>query len=63
MQDNAVQAAYRRTPDNIYIESLPNGQIMSFKAPDNDSIDPYMRRETQILWALTFDSPMYAIRF
>lgn len=55
MQDNTIQAAYRRTPDNIYIESLPNGQVMSFKAPDSDS---YMRPESQILWALTFDSPM-----
>ncbi|KAF8128728.1 hypothetical protein EV363DRAFT_1507755 [Boletus edulis] len=52
MQDNAVQAAYRRTPDNIYIESLPNGQILSFKARDSDSIDSYMRRDGQILWAL-----------
>lgn len=58
MQDNSVQATYRHTPDNIYIESLPNGQIMSFKARDNDSTHPYMRRESQILWALTFDSPM-----
>lgn len=58
MQDNAVQAAYQRTPDNIYIESLPNGQIMSFKARDGNSAEPYMRREPQILWALTFDSPM-----
>ena len=57
MQDNAAQAAYQRTPDNTYIESLPNGQIMSFKARDSNS-DSYMRRESQILWALTFDSPM-----
>ncbi|KAF8556576.1 kinase-like protein [Imleria badia] len=61
MQDNAVQAAYRRTPDNTYIESLPNGQIMSFKARDSDSAEPYMRRESQILWALTFDSPIVAV--
>lgn len=57
MQDNAVQATYRRTPDNIYIQSLPNGQIMSFKARDSDSV-PHIRRESQILWAVTFDSPM-----
>lgn len=55
MQDNTVQGSYRRTPDNIYIESLPNGQIMSFKASDSDS---YMRPDSQILWALTFDSPV-----
>ncbi|KAH0831148.1 hypothetical protein J3R83DRAFT_13720 [Lanmaoa asiatica] len=61
MQDNAAQSAYRRTPDNIYIESLPNGQIMSFKARDSNSMDPYMRRESQILWALTFDSPIVAV--
>ncbi|KIK99548.1 hypothetical protein PAXRUDRAFT_822623 [Paxillus rubicundulus Ve08.2h10] len=61
MQDNAIQAAYRRTADNTYIESLPNGQIISFKARDDDSIDPYMRREPQILWALSFDNPIVAV--
>ncbi|KIJ05801.1 hypothetical protein PAXINDRAFT_103628, partial [Paxillus involutus ATCC 200175] len=61
MQDNAIQTAYRRTADNTYIESLPNGQIISFKARDDDPIDPYMRREPQILWALSFDNPIVAV--
>ncbi|KAF9224806.1 kinase-like protein [Gyrodon lividus] len=60
-QDNAMQAAYRRTADNTYIESLPSGQIISFKARDSDPVDPYTRRESQILWALSFDSPIVAV--
>ncbi|KIJ63631.1 hypothetical protein HYDPIDRAFT_113122 [Hydnomerulius pinastri MD-312] len=61
MQDNTAQATYRRTADNTYIESFPNGKILSFKARNNDSIDPYARRDSQVLWALSFDSPIVAV--
>ncbi|KAH7882970.1 hypothetical protein F5I97DRAFT_1900991 [Phlebopus sp. FC_14] len=60
-QDNDMQAAYRRTADNTYIESLPNGKILSFKARDLDSVDSHVRQESQILWALSFDSPIVAV--
>ncbi|KAG6335170.1 hypothetical protein ID866_3914 [Astraeus odoratus] len=60
-QDNNLQANYRRTADNIYIHSLPNGEILSFRAHDTDSNDPYHLRQPQVLWGLSFDSPIVAV--
>lgn len=56
--DNSLQANYRRTTDNTYIHSLPNGKVLSFKARDTNSDDPYHLRQSPILWGLSFDSPM-----
>ncbi|KAJ6591077.1 hypothetical protein DFH09DRAFT_192933 [Mycena vulgaris] len=57
-QDNVLQASYRNTKDDAYIQSLPNGEIISFKA----------RGETQqnsgsesVLWAYKFSNPIVAI--
>ncbi|KAH7928380.1 hypothetical protein BV22DRAFT_1059205 [Leucogyrophana mollusca] len=60
-QDNSLQAAYRRTADNTYIESLPNGQIMSFRARDPQSTGSYPRRDYPAEWGTAFDSPVVAV--
>ncbi|KAL4071770.1 hypothetical protein J3A83DRAFT_4236201 [Scleroderma citrinum] len=60
-QDNNLQANYRRTADNTYIHSLPSGKVLSFKARDTDSDDPYHLRQSPILWGLSFDSPIVAV--
>lgn len=60
-QDNDMQTKYRRTSDNTYIHSLPNGNVFSFKATEIDSNDPYHLRQPQILWVLSLDSPIVAV--
>ncbi|KAI6132924.1 hypothetical protein EV401DRAFT_1914944 [Pisolithus croceorrhizus] len=60
-QDNDMQSKYRRTSDNTYIHSLPNGNVFSFKATKTDPNDPYHLRHPQILWVLSLDSPVVAI--
>lgn len=30
-QDHAIQATYRRAPDDIYIQPMANGEVMAFK--------------------------------
>ncbi|KAJ6588414.1 hypothetical protein B0H19DRAFT_205878 [Mycena capillaripes] len=57
-QDNILQASYRNTKDDVYIQSLPNGGIMSFKtrreAKHNSASD-------SVLWAYTFSNPIVTI--
>jgi serine/threonine-protein kinase/endoribonuclease IRE1 len=56
-QDLALQAMYRRTADDNYLQSLPNGQVMFFKAKGRDST----RRdsaEDAMRWGHTFASPV-----
>ncbi|KAF8062248.1 other/IRE protein kinase [Lyophyllum atratum] len=58
-KDNHLQGMYRRTKDDVYVQSLPNGEIMSFKArPRRDSLD---KGESQLLWGQPFSSPIVAI--
>ncbi len=52
-QDNVLQAAYRRPRDDAYIQGLPNGNIISFKATGSDS-----QASTPPLWIQRFTSPM-----
>ncbi|KAJ7177973.1 hypothetical protein C8R46DRAFT_942898 [Mycena filopes] len=53
-QDNVMQAAYKHTKDDAYIQSLPNGEIISFKAKQNSGSD-------SVLWASKFTNPIVAI--
>ncbi|KAF7366637.1 hypothetical protein MSAN_00921600 [Mycena sanguinolenta] len=55
-QDNILQDAYRHTKDDAYIQSLPNGEIMSFKARGGSSAP-----EDPLLWAFKFNNPIVAI--
>ncbi|KAL0946142.1 hypothetical protein HGRIS_012407 [Hohenbuehelia grisea] len=63
-QDHALQAAYVRTQDNQYIQSLPGGDILSFrvrgrsKAAGTENTD---EGESQLLWAHTFGEPIVAV--
>ncbi|KZT22306.1 kinase-like protein [Neolentinus lepideus HHB14362 ss-1] len=47
-QDVAFQARYRRTPDDMYIQSLPDGKIMAWKTQESDSDGS---REVDSSWA------------
>ncbi|KAG1873028.1 hypothetical protein DFJ58DRAFT_722200 [Suillus subalutaceus] len=61
-QDNVLQAAYRKTQDSTYIDSLPTGTIVSLKAHENDSAGPYSLQKAQFMWTNHFDSPIVAPR-
>lgn len=60
-QDNVLQAAYRKTQDSTYIDSLPTGTIVSLKAQENDSAGPYSLQKAQFMWTNHFDSPIVAV--
>ncbi|EJF56482.1 hypothetical protein DICSQDRAFT_113101 [Dichomitus squalens LYAD-421 SS1] len=51
-QDTALQTLYQRTADNIYIQSLPTGKIMSFKTAATDSTAALP------VWSNHFPSPI-----
>jgi serine/threonine-protein kinase/endoribonuclease IRE1 len=54
-QDSHMQAAYRRTKDDFYIQSLPTGEIIAFKAgPDSHSSNNF----NSPLWGQPFNDPM-----
>ncbi|KAJ7638294.1 hypothetical protein FB45DRAFT_902455 [Roridomyces roridus] len=53
-QDNVLQAAYKRTKDDVYVQSLPSGEIISFKAKGKAASE-------SILWAYKFQHPIVAI--
>ncbi|KAF7366667.1 hypothetical protein MSAN_00924600 [Mycena sanguinolenta] len=55
-QDNILQYGYRHTKDDAYIQSLPNGEIMSFKARGECSAP-----EDTLLWAFKFNNPIVAV--
>jgi serine/threonine-protein kinase/endoribonuclease IRE1 len=50
---------YRRTADDAYIQSLPNGEIISFRARGVDNAEPLATRESQLMWGHNFSSPVY----
>ena len=49
---------YRRTADDLYVESLPNGEIIAFRVPPSESSK---QSETKLLWGHKFTSPMCVI--
>jgi serine/threonine-protein kinase/endoribonuclease IRE1 len=56
-QDLQRQAAYHRSVDDLYIEPLPNGEVISFKVPGD--IDPTTTiPENRPLWGQRFLNPM-----
>jgi len=59
-QDLALQAGYLRTLDDAYIQSLPNGEVISFKARAADS-EITSSRDSQLLWGRTFSNPVYVL--
>ncbi|KAJ7507249.1 hypothetical protein B0H11DRAFT_2153641 [Mycena galericulata] len=56
-QDSVLQGSYRNTKDDAYIQSLPNGEIISFKA----KAETAQGSASDILWAYKFTNPIVAI--
>ncbi|KAJ7798764.1 hypothetical protein B0H14DRAFT_3544120 [Mycena olivaceomarginata] len=52
-RDNILQRSYRSTEDGVYMESLPNGELVAFKT--GSKADP------GVLWGREFKSPIVAI--
>lgn len=58
-QDLERQAAYRRSVDDLYVEPLPNGEVISFKSTGDTS--PTSLRDNQPVWGQKFSNPIVAI--
>jgi serine/threonine-protein kinase/endoribonuclease IRE1 len=54
-QDNVLQASYRNTKDDAYIQSLPNGEIISFKARGEAKQNS---ASESVVWGHKFANPM-----
>ncbi|KAI0795764.1 hypothetical protein C8Q75DRAFT_747312 [Abortiporus biennis] len=59
-QDHGLQSIYRRTADDAYVESFPNGKIMSFRA-NFDEPQSTITPNTHLMWAQAFANPIVAI--
>ncbi|KAH9854607.1 hypothetical protein C2E23DRAFT_867214 [Lenzites betulinus] len=57
-QDHGLQSIYHRTADNVYIQSLPTGKIISFKTagPENAGSSS----NAHPMWYQTFSNPIVA---
>ncbi|KIM41614.1 hypothetical protein M413DRAFT_445589 [Hebeloma cylindrosporum] len=55
-RDNHIQATYRRTHDNVYIQSLTNGEIIAFRTTNEGEEDT-----TRPIWAHHFNAPVVAV--
>ena len=56
-RDNHIQATYRRTNDNIYVQSLTNGEIIAFRT--NPPPPSTTKGDTRPIWAHHFNAPVY----
>ncbi|KAH9927939.1 uncharacterized protein BXZ73DRAFT_48589 [Epithele typhae] len=57
-QDNTLQSLYQHTADNTYIQSLPTGKIISFRAAGPDSSETSTNAHP--LWFQQFSNPIIA---
>ncbi|KAF9653686.1 hypothetical protein BDM02DRAFT_1648160 [Thelephora ganbajun] len=57
-QDNGYQMLYRKTPDDVYIQSSSNGMVMSFKIPPDEYETP---KQTTWMWGMSFSKPVVAV--
>ncbi|TFK29552.1 hypothetical protein FA15DRAFT_664103 [Coprinopsis marcescibilis] len=55
-EDNVLQASYRRSNDDTYIQGFPNGDIFSFSTKSDDG-----RVESKPLWSQRFNTPVVAV--
>ncbi|KAI0052372.1 kinase-like protein [Auriscalpium vulgare] len=60
-QDADMQASYRRTVDDVYVESLPNGEIISFKTRTGDIPLTATIPDNTFVWAQQFSNPIVAV--
>ncbi|KAJ6511331.1 hypothetical protein C8R47DRAFT_1094698 [Mycena vitilis] len=58
--DNLLQAGYTNTKDDVYIQSLPNGEIISFKASPGEP-NKQDSASSPVLWTYKFKNPVVAI--
>ncbi|KAG6819104.1 hypothetical protein H0H93_015442 [Arthromyces matolae] len=56
-KDNVLQATYRHTKDDTYIQSTPNGEIIAFKTRAKDMNG---QADSLPLWASAFSAPIVA---
>ncbi|KAJ7326430.1 hypothetical protein DFH08DRAFT_968323 [Mycena albidolilacea] len=52
-RDNVLQGSYRSTEDGVYMQSLPNGEIVAFKTGSKEDLG--------VRWGREFKSPIVAI--
>jgi serine/threonine-protein kinase/endoribonuclease IRE1 len=55
-KDSHLQGSYRRTKDDAYIQSLPSGEIISFKARPKG--EPLSKDDSLPLWERNFNTAM-----
>ncbi|KAH9947794.1 hypothetical protein B0H21DRAFT_311206 [Amylocystis lapponica] len=60
-QDNGLQSLYRHTADDAYIQSLPNGKIISFKSADSELPHAGTMPQMNLLWAHAFPNTIVAV--
>ncbi|KAH0578511.1 hypothetical protein H2248_003652 [Termitomyces sp. 'cryptogamus'] len=58
-KDNVVQATYRRTQDDTYVQSLPNGEVIAFKTQPKNGL--HGQGDSMPMWGHTFSTPVVAI--
>ncbi|KAI0251823.1 hypothetical protein BJV78DRAFT_1207008 [Lactifluus subvellereus] len=59
-QDLQSQAAYHRSVDDLYIEPLPNGEVISFKTPGDVNPSTSLP-DNRPLWGQRFSNPIVAV--
>lgn len=57
--DAELQEHYRRTADDLYIQPLPSGEVMAFKAPEMGNSAP--RTHSPYVWSSKFKEPIVAV--
>ena len=70
-QDQGIQASYQRTLDDMYIQVMPTGEVLSFAAAspkgEEEQEDGFDGRapkpRNKLVWANTFKKPMCAYFF
>ncbi|KAJ7798749.1 hypothetical protein B0H14DRAFT_3544043 [Mycena olivaceomarginata] len=55
-RDNVLQSSYQNIKDGVYMQSLPNSEIISFKARGEGEGEDHL-----VLWGCKFKSPIVAI--
>ncbi|CAA7269916.1 unnamed protein product [Cyclocybe aegerita] len=59
-KDNRLQAMYRRTNDDTYIQSLPNGEVIAFRPRTAEGGQP-RQGENPLLWGCPLGAPIVAV--
>jgi serine/threonine-protein kinase/endoribonuclease IRE1 len=59
-KDNHLQTIYRRTKDDSYLQSLPNGEVISFRVMKaDDTTRTSANRGGRPIWGHSFSAPMW----